>query len=259
MKLDPRFGKGPGYVKTLTLFSRCTAAPELHHEVSSPTIFTLGWGPSRAAGYGANRAGASLSSAVGARHRRFSAGGGSDAIARLMGQGLSERLGQPFVTENRPGEVTNIATEAVRAAADGYTLLLATSPNATNAMLYPNLSFNFIRDITPIASIGRIGSIMEVNPSFPARTVDEFVTYAKGEPRQDQLCVDRQWDRGSHVWRAVQDDGRDRHGSRATWQRTPALADLMAGQVQVAPSLIPRYQTVSFAQQIGCRRAKARP
>ena len=113
----------------------------------------------------------------------FPAGGGSDTIARLMGQWLSERLGQPFIIENRPGNVTNIATEAVmRAPADGYTLLLATSPNATNATLYPNLNFNFIRDIAPIASVGRIASIMEVNPSFPAKTVTEFIAYAKANP-----------------------------------------------------------------------------
>src|SRR5262249_42035091 len=93
----------------------------------------------------------------------FPAGGGSDAIARLMGRWLSERLGQPFVIENMPGNVTNIATEAViHAPADGYTLLLVTSPNATNATLYPNLKFNFLRDIAPIASIGRIASIMTV-------------------------------------------------------------------------------------------------
>jgi tripartite-type tricarboxylate transporter receptor subunit TctC len=92
----------------------------------------------------------------------FPAGGGSDTIARLIGQWLSERLGQPFAIENRPGDVTNVATEAVvRAPADGYTLLLATSPNATNATLYPKLSFNFIRDIAPVASIGRVASIME--------------------------------------------------------------------------------------------------
>src|SRR5215467_13275278 len=113
----------------------------------------------------------------------FPAGGGSDAIARLMGQWLSERLGQSFVIENRPGNVTNLATETViRAAADGYTLLLATSPNATNATLYPNLNFDFIRDISPIASIGRIASIMEVNPSLPATTVDEFIAYANANP-----------------------------------------------------------------------------
>src|SRR6516164_769859 len=113
----------------------------------------------------------------------FPAGGGSDTVARLMGQWLSERLGQPFSIENRPGNVTNIATEVVvRAPADGYTLLLATSPNATNATLYPNLKFNFIRDISPIASIGRIASIMAVNPSFPAVTVDGFIAYAKANP-----------------------------------------------------------------------------
>src|SRR5215831_18971405 len=113
----------------------------------------------------------------------FAPGGGADIIARLIGQWLSERLGQPFSAESRPGNVTNLATEAVvRAPADGYTLLLATSPNATNATLYPNLNFNFIRDITPIASIGRIASIMEVNPSFPATTVDGVIAYAKANP-----------------------------------------------------------------------------
>ena len=113
----------------------------------------------------------------------FGPGGGADTIARLIGQWLSERLGQPFAAESRPGNVTNLATEAVvRAPADGYTLLLATSPNATNATLYPNINFNFIRDIAPIASIGRIASIMEVNPSLPAATVDEFISYAKANP-----------------------------------------------------------------------------
>jgi tripartite-type tricarboxylate transporter receptor subunit TctC len=113
----------------------------------------------------------------------FAPGGGADIIARMIGQWLSERLGQPFAAESRPGNVTNIATEAVvRAAADGYTLLLATSPNATNATLYPNLAFDFIRDVEPIASIGRIANILEVNPSLPATTVDELIAYAKANP-----------------------------------------------------------------------------
>jgi len=113
----------------------------------------------------------------------FAAGGGSDIIARLIGQWLSERLGQPFVVESRPGDATNTATEAVvRAPADGYTLLLATSPNATNATLYQKLNFNFIRDIAPIAFIGRLANVMEVNPSFPAKTVPEFIAFAKANP-----------------------------------------------------------------------------
>src|SRR5262245_15775701 len=108
-------------------------------------------------------------------------------VARQVSGWLSERLGQPFLltatVEDRLGLVTNLATEAViRAAADGYTLLFATSANAINATLYPNLNFNFIRDITPIASIGRIANIMEVNPSFPATTVGEFISYAKANP-----------------------------------------------------------------------------
>src|SRR5207302_6497465 len=107
----------------------------------------------------------------------FAPGGGADIIARLIGQWLSERLGQPFAAESRPGDATNIATEAVvRAPADGYTLLLATSPNATNATLYQKLNFDFIRDIAPIAFIGRLANVMEVNPSFPANTVPEFIT-----------------------------------------------------------------------------------
>jgi tripartite-type tricarboxylate transporter receptor subunit TctC len=110
----------------------------------------------------------------------FAAGGASDIAARLMGQWLSERLGQPFIVENRPGAAGNIATEAVvRAAPDGYTLLLATDPNAINATLYGNLKFNFIRDIAPVAGIIRAPYVMVVNPSFPATTVPEFIAYAK--------------------------------------------------------------------------------
>ena len=102
----------------------------------------------------------------------FAPGGGSDIIARLMGQWLSERLGQPFVVENRPGAAANIATEAVvRAPADGYTLLLVTAANAINATLYERLNFNFIRDIAPVASIVRVANVMVVHPSFPAKTV----------------------------------------------------------------------------------------
>jgi tripartite-type tricarboxylate transporter receptor subunit TctC len=164
----------------------------------------------------------------------FAPGGGADIIARLIGQWLSERLGQPFAAESRPGNVTNLATEAVvRASADGYTLLLATSPNATNATLYQNLSFNFIRDIAPIASVGRIASIMEVNPSFPAKTVDEFISYAKANPGKISYGSDG--------------NGTTSHMSGELFKlmtgvnmvhmpyrsAPPALADLIAGQVQL--------------------------
>jgi tripartite-type tricarboxylate transporter receptor subunit TctC len=113
----------------------------------------------------------------------FAPGGASDITARLVGQWLSERLGQPFVIENRPGGGGNIGTEAVvRAPPDGYTLLLCGTPNATNAALYDKLSFNFIRDIAPVAGIEREPHVMVVNPSVPAKTVPEFIAYAKANP-----------------------------------------------------------------------------
>ena len=100
-----------------------------------------------------------------------------------MGQWLSERLGQQFIIENRPGAGTNVATEAVvRAPADGYTLLIVLAANAINATLYDKLSFNFIRDIAPVAGIVRVPQVMEVHPSFPAKTVPEFIAYAKANP-----------------------------------------------------------------------------
>jgi tripartite-type tricarboxylate transporter receptor subunit TctC len=113
------------------------------------------------------------------------AGGTPDLFARLIGEWLSDRLGQSFVIENRPGAATNIATELVaRAAPDGYTLLTVAAPNVINATLYPNLKFNFIRDIAPVASIGSVPFIMVVNPSFPAKNVPEFIAYAKTHPGQ---------------------------------------------------------------------------
>jgi tripartite-type tricarboxylate transporter receptor subunit TctC len=115
----------------------------------------------------------------------FAAGGGSDITARLMGQWLSERLGQPFVIENRPGAAANIGTEAVvRAPADGYTLLMVGNWNAINATLYDNLNFNFIRDIVPVASVFRGPYVMVVNPSVPTTTVPELIAYAKTNPRK---------------------------------------------------------------------------
>jgi tripartite-type tricarboxylate transporter receptor subunit TctC len=110
----------------------------------------------------------------------FRPGGATDITARLMGQCLSERLGQSFIIENRPGAGTNIGTEAVvRAAPDGYTLLLAVTPNAINVTLYQKLNFDFIRDIAPVASIVRAPNVMVVNPLLPAKTVPEFIASAK--------------------------------------------------------------------------------
>jgi tripartite-type tricarboxylate transporter receptor subunit TctC len=113
----------------------------------------------------------------------FAAGGPTDIVARLTGQWLSERLGQQFVIENRPGAGGTIGTEVVvRAAPDGYTLLQVGAYNVVNAALYDNLGFGFVRDIMPVASIIRVPLVMTVHPSFPARTVPEFITYAKANP-----------------------------------------------------------------------------
>jgi tripartite-type tricarboxylate transporter receptor subunit TctC len=120
----------------------------------------------------------------------FAPGGGSDIMARLMGQWLSERLGQPFIIENRSGAAGNIGTEAVvRASPDGYTLLLVNSVNAINATLYDRLNFNLIRDIAPVASIHREPNVMEVNPSVPVKTVPEFIAHAKANPGKINMAT----------------------------------------------------------------------
>jgi hypothetical protein len=122
----------------------------------------------------------------------FPPGGVSDIIARLIGQKLSERLGQPFVIEDRGGAGSNLGTETVvRAPADGHTLLLDGSANAVNASFYPNLSFNYLRDIAPVASMFRAPHIIEVQPSFPAETVAEFIAYAKAHPGRIISLADR--------------------------------------------------------------------
>jgi tripartite-type tricarboxylate transporter receptor subunit TctC len=127
----------------------------------------------------------------------FAAGGGIDIVARLIGQWLSERRGQQFIVDNRPGAGGNIGTEAVvRAPADGYTLLLVTPANAINATLYDKLNFNFIRDTAPVAGILRVANVLTVHPSVPAHTVPEFIAYAKANPgklvgsggRQPPMC-----------------------------------------------------------------------
>jgi tripartite-type tricarboxylate transporter receptor subunit TctC len=119
----------------------------------------------------------------------FAAGGGVDITARLIGQWLSERLGQPFVTENRTGADGNIATEAVvNASPDGYTLLLATLPNAVNASLYPHLKFDFLRDTAPVAGVIRVPMVVLVHPSVPANNIPELIAYAKANPGKLNLA-----------------------------------------------------------------------
>ena len=138
----------------------------------------------------------------------FAPGGSTDITARLIGQWLSERLGQQFLTENRPGAGSNIGTEVVvNAPPDGYTLLLVGASSAINATLYEKLNFNFLRDITPIAGIISIPFIMVVGPSFGA---DSFRVYClcQRQSGQGQHSVGRQWNGRPFVWGAVQDDGR---------------------------------------------------
>ena len=150
----------------------------------------------------------------------FAAGGGVDITARLIGQWLSERLGQQFIIENRPGAGTNIATETVvRAPADGYTLLLVNPANAINATLYDKLNFNFIRDIAPVAGIMRVPNVMEVNPSVPAKTVPEFIAYAKANPGKVNMASGGTEAESTCGRRVVQDDDWRRHGSRAVSRR----------------------------------------
>ena len=157
---------------------------EVQNETSPPQFLASGRGRCRAAGSLAHRAGASLSDAAGApRSLALPPAVRPTFVARLMGQWLSERLGQQFLVENRPGAGGNIGTEVVvRAPPDGYTLLLVGAPNAINATLYDKLSFNFLRDIAPVAGISRERLVMVVHPSFPAKTVPEFIAYAKANP-----------------------------------------------------------------------------
>jgi tripartite-type tricarboxylate transporter receptor subunit TctC len=164
----------------------------------------------------------------------FAAGGPTDLYARLIGQWLAERLGRPFLIENRPGAGGNIATESVvNAAADGYTLLLVAAANTINATLYDNLNYTFIRDIAPVAGILRTFYVMEVNPSVPAKTVPEFIAYAKANPGKVNM--------------ASAGSGTPQHVAGELFNMmagvnmlhvpyrgaAPALTDLLGGQVQV--------------------------
>ena len=164
----------------------------------------------------------------------FAAGGGVDIIARLMGQWLSERLGQPFVIENRPGAGGNIGTEAVvRAPADGYTLLLVTAANAINTTLYEKLSFNFVRDIAPVAGIMVVPNIMVVHPSVPAKTVPEFIAYAKANPGKINIASGR-IGAAAHVSGELFKMMTGVHMVLVSYRgAAPAVTDLLGGQVQV--------------------------
>src|SRR5262245_21889341 len=162
------------------------------------------------------------------------AGSGSDTVARLIGQFLSERLGQQFVIENRPGAAGNIAAEAtVRSPPDGYTLLLVNTSNAINTTLYERLNFDFIRDIAPISEIATFSFVMEVNPSVPTKTLPEFIAYAKANPGKINLAsagigsIHHVSGELFKVMAGVEMVHVPYRGS------TPALTDLLGGQVQV--------------------------
>jgi tripartite-type tricarboxylate transporter receptor subunit TctC len=170
----------------------------------------------------------------------YTPGGAADLTARLMGQWLSERLGQPFVIENRPGGGTNIATEAVvRAAPDGFTLLLAAPANAVNATLYDKLNFNFLRDVEPVAGIIRFPNVVVVNPLVPVKTIPELIAYAKANPGKLNM--------------ASSGNGSTIHMSGELFKMltgtdmvhvpyrggAPALTDMISGQVQVMFDNIP--------------------
>src|SRR5262252_1659842 len=164
----------------------------------------------------------------------FAPGGATDIMARLMGQSLSERLRQPFVIENRTGAATNIAAEAVvRASADGYTLLFVTTTNAINTTLYEKLSFNLGRDIVPVAGLIRAPDVLEVNPSVPARTVPEFIAYAKANPGKISMASGGIGS-GPHVFGELFKFMTGVNLVHVPYRgAAPALTDLLAGQVQV--------------------------
>ncbi len=164
----------------------------------------------------------------------FAAAGPSDIAARLVGQMLADRLGQPFIVENRPGAGSNLATEmVVQAPPDGYTLLLIGSPNAVNATLYDDLSYNFIRDIAPVARVMRLTNVMLVNPSFPATTVPEFITYAKANPHKINMATAGNGSPPHMLGELFKMMAGVDLVTVAYRGGGPALVDLIGGQVQV--------------------------
>jgi tripartite-type tricarboxylate transporter receptor subunit TctC len=170
----------------------------------------------------------------------FAPAGTTDILARLIGQWLSERLGQQFVIENRPGASTIIGTEAVvRAPADGYTLLLVGTPSAINATLFEKLSYNFLRDIAPVAGIMRVPNVMVVHPSFPAKTVPELIAYAKANPgkiNQASPGAGTSTHMAGELFKAMTGTDIVQVQYRGN---APALTDLLAGQVQLGFDTMP--------------------
>jgi tripartite-type tricarboxylate transporter receptor subunit TctC len=170
----------------------------------------------------------------------FAAGSAFDILARLIGQRLSERLGQPFVIENRPGAGGNIGTEAVvRARPDGYTFLIAGSPDAINATLYDKLNFNFIRDIAPVAGIARAPNVMVVHPSFAAKTVPEFIAYAKANPGRISMAsagIGSATHMSGELFKMMAGVNMVHVPYRG---QASALTDLLGGQVQVDFATMP--------------------
>jgi tripartite-type tricarboxylate transporter receptor subunit TctC len=164
----------------------------------------------------------------------FPAGGGVDIVARLLGQAMSERLGQPVVIDNRPGANSNIATEAaVRAAPDGHTLLIVDSSPAINATLYDKLNFNFVRDIAPVAIVAKNVLVMVVNPSVPATTVPEFIAYVKANPGKVNMGS-AGIGNGTHIFGELFKSMSGVNMVHVPYRgAAPALADLLGGQVQV--------------------------
>ncbi|HEY2228085.1 MAG TPA: tripartite tricarboxylate transporter substrate binding protein [Xanthobacteraceae bacterium] len=164
----------------------------------------------------------------------FAAGGGVDITARLIGQWLSERLGQSFVIDNRPGAGGNIGTETVvNAPADGYTLLLATVPNAVNATLYDKLNFNFVRDFAPVAGIIRVPQVVLVHPSVPAKTVPELIAYAKANPGKVNMASAGNGS-APHMAGELFNVMAGVNMVHVPYRgQGPALTDLLGGQVQV--------------------------
>jgi len=169
----------------------------------------------------------------------FPAGNAPDIVARLIGQGLSERLGQQFIIDNRPGAASNIATEAALSApADGYTLLLVVLTNVFNASLYTNLKFNFIRDIAPISGIANAPYLIVVNPSFPAKTIPEFVAYAKANPGKINYASGGSGS-SSHVFGELFKAMAGVDLVHVPY-RSSFMPDLLAGQVQMTINPIPQ-------------------
>ena len=170
----------------------------------------------------------------------YPSGGSNDILARLMAQWLSERMGQQFVIENRPGAGSNIATEAVvRADPDGYTLLMVSTANMSNAALYDKLNYNFIRDIAPVAGVMRVPLVMEVNLSIPAKTVPEFIAYAKANPGKINFAsggIGTSIHLSGELFKMMTGIDMQHVPYRGNG---PALTDLLGGQVQVMFDTMP--------------------